>query len=151
MCRVARDLMAAWWRHVHALHERAQRLRVSATWVQHLRAVLAGDRVPLLFTVHDAVAVAIGSPHLLEAVPATIRLVSNAGRHYWQTALHQRGVASDAIDAYARHACRGIEPMSSTTLASPLLAHEQVCAVQDAVLRELGITAVSGLGRRVPS
>ena len=26
--------------------------------------------------------------------------------------------------------------MSSTTLASPLMAHEQVCAVQDAVLRE---------------
>ena len=151
MCRVARDSVAAWWRHVHALHERVQRLRVSAAWVQHLRAVLAGDRVPLFFTVHDDDAVAIGSTHLTDAMPSSIRLAPNAGRHYWQTELYRRGVASDAIDTYARHACRGIEPLSSTTLASPLMAHERVCAVQDAALRELGIAAVSGLGRRVPS
>jgi len=151
MCRVARDSVAAWWRHIHALHERTQRLRVSAAWLQHLRAVLAGDRVPLLFMARNDEAVAIGSPHLTDAVPSSIRLAPNAGRHYWQTVLYRRGVASDAIDTYARHACRGIEPFSSTTLASPLMAHEHVCAVQDTVLRELGITSASGLGRRVPS
>ncbi|WP_372526658.1 hypothetical protein [Piscinibacter sp.] len=151
MCRVARELVGAWWRHLHALHARAQRLGAPATtaWMRHLGAVFAGDRVPLLFTAHDETVVPIGSAHVADAVPADIRLVANAGRHYWQTVLYRQGIASHAIDVYARHACRGTEPMSSTTLASPLMVHEQVCSVQDAVLRELGITSVSGLGRRV--
>jgi len=153
MSGIVRDQVAAWWRHLQALHDRLQHLRLSddASWMRHLDAVLAKDRVALVFEVHGSAAVPIGSAQLAEAVPAELRLVPNAGRHFWQTKLHRRGVGTHAIDVFARHACRGTEPMSSTTLVAPVVVHRQVCDVQDAVLRDLRIAAVAGLDRRPAS
>ncbi|GAB4566580.1 MAG: hypothetical protein Tsb007_39630 [Rhizobacter sp.] len=150
LCRVARELVGAWWRHLAALLQRTDRLGLSnaTLWVRHLRAALAGDRIPLFVTIHHDKALAMGSAGTTHAVPHALRLVPNAGRHFWQTTLYRKGVPSSAIDVYARHACRGTEPLSSTSLAIPLVVHRQVCAIQDAVLRDLGITPVAGLGRR---
>ena len=153
MCRVARDCVAAWWQHIRALELRANRVGAASNlpWMRHLGAVMQRDRVPLLFLIANGDAVPVGSAHLARAVPPELQLVPNAGRHFWQTVLHEEGITTHAIDVFARHACRGVEPMSSTTLASALAVHEQVCTVQDAVLRRLGISALTGLGRRVAS
>ena len=91
----------------------------------------------------------VGSADLAREVPDDIRLVANAGRHFWQTRLYRRGVGTHAIDVHARHACRGTEPLSSTTLVPPNEIHRQICDVQDHVLDDLGIAAVSGLGRKL--
>lgn len=151
MSGIVRDQVTAWWRHLQALHDRVRRLRLphDAEWVRHLGAVLAKDRVPLLFHVRGGTALPIGSAQVAQALPTELRLVPNAGRHYWQTALYRHGVSTHAIDVFARHACRGTEPLSSTTLLAPAEVHRQVCDVQDTVLRSLGIAAVSGLGRRL--
>jgi len=150
LCRVAREFVGAWWRHLAALVQHTGRLGLSNTtpWVRHVRAALAGDRIPLFVTIHHDKALAVGSASTAHAVPHAFRLAPNAGRHFWQTTLYQKGVPSSAIDVYARHACRGTEPLSSTSLAIPLVVHRQVCAVQDAVLRNLCIAPVAGLGRR---
>jgi hypothetical protein len=151
MCRIARGQVAAWWRHLQALYERLQRLEpaIDLPWTRHLRAVLDRRRVPLLFEITGHQAVPLGSSALTREVPDSIRLVANAGRHFWQTTLYRRGVSTHAIDVYARHSCRGTEPLSSTTLVPPIEVHRQVCDLQDTVLDELGIAAVSGLGRRL--
>lgn len=152
LCKVARDQVAVWWQHLKTLQERLSRsgLPPRTPWLTQLDAIFANDRVPLLFLVRDDIAVPLGSSEVAAAVPSSIRLLPNAGRHYWQTRLHRERVSSSVIDQYARHACRGTESLSSTSLLPPVAAHEVVCGVQDDVLHKLGIAAVGGLGRKAP-
>jgi hypothetical protein len=150
LCKVAREQVAAWWSHLRTLQERVCKLGLPPRlpWLAHLNAIFANSRVPLLFLVWDDVAVPLGSGLVEEAIPPALRLVRNAGRHVWQTRLYRERISSQAIDQFARHACRGTESLSSTTLLSPGAAHQLVCGVQDKVLQELEIRATGGLGQK---
>lgn len=150
LCREARAQVTAVWDHLVHLSARADRLGVdpAAPWRQRLSAVLAHRSRPLLFLIRRGRAVPIGTAHTQLGLDRGVRLAPNAGRHFWQTVLLDRGVPSEALDVWARHASAGIEPMTSTSVASVDSVRSRVCTEQDEVLGELRIRAFPGLGAR---
>ena len=150
LCHEAQTQVAAVWVHLVHLCARASKLDLdSATpWLLHLAAALEQRCVPLLFLIRRGAAIPIGTAHTQLGLDRAARLVPNAGRHFWQTEFLDRGVPSEALDVWARHASAGIEPMTSTSVASIDSARAHVCAVQEEVLAELGIQAFAGLGAR---
>ena len=150
LCRAAQTQVAAVWDHLVHLSARADRLGADAAtpWRQHLRSVLAHRPVPLLFLIRRGAALPIGTAHTQLGLEREVRLAPNAGRHFWQTVLLDRGIPSPALDVWARHASAGIEPMTSTSVVSIDSVRARVCAEQDEVLGELGIDAFVGLGAR---
>lgn len=150
LCRQAQAQVAAVWDHLVHLSARADKLGVdlAAPWRQHLSGALAHRSVPLLFLIRRGAAVPIGTRHTQLGLDRSVRLAANAGRHFWQTVLLDRGVSSDALNIWARHASAGIEPMTSTSVASIDSLRARVCAEQDEVLGDLGIRAFGGLGAR---
>jgi hypothetical protein len=143
LCRQAQAQVAAVWDHLVHLSARADKLGVdpAAPWRQHLS-------VPLLFLIRRGAAVPIGTRHTQLGLDRSVRVAPNAGRHFWQTVLRDRGVPSDALNVWARHASAGIEPMTSTSVASIDSVRARVCAEQDEVLGDIGIRAFAGLGAR---
>lgn len=150
LCRQAQAQVAAVWDHLVHLSARADKLGVdsAARWRQHLCGALAHRSVPLLFLIRRGAAVPIGTRHTQLGLDRGVRLAANAGRHFWQTVLLDRGVSSEALNVWARHASAGIEPMTSTSMASIDSVRTQVCAEQDKVFGDLGIRAFAGLGAR---
>jgi hypothetical protein len=102
----------------------------------------------LLFLIRRGAAVPIGTRHTQLGLDRSVRVASNAGRHFWQTVLLDRGVPSDALNVWARHASAGIEPMTSTSMASVDSIRARLCTEQDKVLGDLAIRAFAGLGPR---
>jgi hypothetical protein len=150
LCHEAQTQVASVWDHLVHLSARADKLGVapSTPWRQHLGGVLAHRPVPVLFLIRRDAALPIGTRHTQLGVGRSVRLAPNAGRHFWQTVLLNRGVPSEALNVWARHASAGIEPMTSTSVASIDSVRTRVCAEQDAVLRDLGISAFVGIGPR---
>jgi hypothetical protein len=150
LCRQAQAQVAAVWDHLVHLSARADKLGVdsAARWRQHLCGALAHRSVPLLFLIRRGAAVPIGTRHTQLGLDRGVRLAANAGRHFWQTVLLDRGVSSAALNVWARHASAGIEPMTSTSVVSIDSVRARVCAEQDAVLGDLGIRVFAGLGAR---
>jgi hypothetical protein len=149
-CRTAQDQVRAVWDHLVHLGALADKAGIdpAVPWRAHLASVLAHRRVPLLFLVHRQSAVPIGTAHIQLGLDRNIRLAPNAGRHFWQTVLHDHDIPSEAINVWARHGSAGIEPMTSTSTVAIDEVRARVCAVQDEVLTKLGIVALAGLGSR---
>ena len=150
LCHQAQVQVAAVWDHLVHLSARVDKLGVgvAAPWRQHLCDVLAHRSVPLLFLIRRGAAVPIGTRHTQLGLDRSVRVASNAGRHFWQTVLLDSGVPSDALNVWARHASAGIEPMTSTSVASVDSIRARLCTEQDKVLGDLAIRAFAGLGPR---
>ena len=150
LCRQAQVQVAAVWDHLVHLSARADKLRVdpAAPWRQHLSEALAHRAVPLLFLIRRNAALPLGTRHTQLGLDRSVRLAANAGRHFWQTVLLDRGVPSDAMNVWARHASAGIEPMTSTSVATIDAIRARLGTEQDKALGDLGIRAFAGLGAR---
>lgn len=148
LCTSAQLQVRLYYSHLGALVARAARLDVREPWLRFAQDILAGKTVPLLFCIEEGRAIPLGTSDVMQGLPNELGLVPNFGRHYWQTALHAEGVRSDVIDFFARHAARGTESMTSTTLMPLVTAHRLVDDVQAQVLKRLGIHPFAGQGRR---
>lgn len=135
---LAREQIARIWEHMHELDRRATLLGVSETvpWRAHLRAVLRGEDVPLLFEIRKNKAKPIGTTRLCDLLPPDKQWVPNAGRHYWQTFFTVQRFLSEVIDRWARHGPTGLELCSSIdvyvedAVVEPLLEAQHVKADQ---------------------
>lgn len=147
LCQEARRQVEATWDHLVVLVNRLSRTKgaLPGPWLQHFDDILSQRPVPLLFLLQRGRTVPVGTAHCQLGVDHYLRLAPNAGRHFWQTTLHTRGVASGALDAWARHSHGGVEPFTSTSMISIDAMHQQVCRIQDAVLQDMGIRAFQGL------
>jgi hypothetical protein len=113
---------------------------------QRLLAVSAAQPVPLLFLISRTGGLAkLGAAELRAAYPAQVQLVGDAGRHYFASFLFLQRVEDSFIDFFLRHAERGREPFSSTSLVSLRCAYERVCPLIDGHLGELGLKSLPGL------
>jgi hypothetical protein len=147
-CPTAQRQVHLYYAHLRTLAQRGESAATGSHWLQHVRAILVGKDVSLLFRIDDGRIRPLGTADVLGALPANHGLVQNFGRHYWQTALHRAGLSSHVIDFFARHAARGTESMTSTTLMPLVTAHQLVGQVQEKVLARLGIRPVAGQGQR---
>ena len=149
LCTTAQRQVAAVWDHLIHLCTRLGRLNVDPgwPWFRHLDVLMNGKGVALLFLIRRDRAIPLATAHCQLGVDPNMRLAPNAGRHFWQTTLMDRGVPSESIDVWARHGNGGLEPMSSTSVASLDAVHYQVCRVQENVACELGLAAFKGIGR----
>jgi hypothetical protein len=87
----------------------------------------------------------LGTAELRAAYPAEAQLVGDAGRHYFASYLFLQRVEDSLIDMFLRHAERGREPLSSTSMVSLRCAHERVCPLIDGHLGDLGLGSLPGL------
>lgn len=151
LCSAAQEQIRLYYAHLRAMVARAKRQGVQTPWLSFADEVMAGKPNRLFFSIEGSRACPLGTADLMRDVPIELGLAPNAGRHYWQTALHAAGVHSNVVDFYARHAARGTESMTSTTLLPLVSAHRVVDAAQTAVLKRLGIRPLAGQGRRSTS
>jgi hypothetical protein len=133
--------------HCAALLRRSERRSVGTGALRNrLRAVSAAQPVPLLFLISRTGGLAkLGTAELRAAYPAQVQLVGDAGRHYFASFLFLQRVEDSFIDFFLRHAERGREPFSSTSLVSLRCAYERVCPLIDGHLGELGLGSLPGL------
>lgn len=148
VCTTASRQLDLYASHLSALAARARVVGTGDRWVKHLDAVLARKDVGLLFAIEGDAARPIGSADFMSALPSGLDLAPNLGRHFWQTALHAAGLSSQVIDIFARHASRGTESLTTTSMLPLVTAHEQINQVQERRLSQMGITPLAGQGRR---
>lgn len=134
--------------HLRALASRARIVAPRSPWLRHVQAALAQRDVPLFFRIEGDVVRPLGTADVMSALSPGLDLAPNFGRHFWQTALHASGLSSSVIDVYARHAARGTESMTTTTMLPLVTAHELIDEVQESTLARMGITPLAGQGRR---
>lgn len=133
--------------HTRALVKRLQRIddRHGLVLAQRLRTALDGEG-PLFLTVSSSGTVhAAGAHFTWREVPESIRVLPNAGRHFWQNVLRERGLSSRDIDSFMRHRVVGLERNTNSQVSIPRDALDRIEAIQLMVLRELGIQALPGL------
>jgi hypothetical protein len=133
--------------HCAALLRRIEHRSVgTVALLQRLQAVSGAQPVPLLLLVSRTGGLAkLGTAELRAAYPAHAQLVGDAGRHYFASYLFLQRVEDSFIDFFLRHAERGREPLSSTSIVSLHCAHERVCPLIDGHLDDLGLGSLPGL------
>jgi hypothetical protein len=143
----AKEQIRLYVAHASALVQRLQRLddRHGLLLAQRLRTALDGEG-PLFLTVSSNEAVhAAGAHFTWREVPKSISVPPNAGRHFWQNVLRERGLSSRDIDGFMRHRVVGLERNTNSQVSVPRHSFDRIEAIQLAVLRELGIQALPGL------
>ena len=140
--------------HIEALSRRLEkRVAEDSDRVrQHISSVLQRKSVPLFFMLgEDLQCIPIGSRDLSDWWPDEFRLVSNFGRHFWQTHASGNGIQNTGLDAFVRHSQRGHLAWSAGSLLSVSPWAERLRSSMDAKISELGIQPIPGLSSRVRS
>jgi len=114
-----------------------------------LESALNGDPgAPLLVLASPRLTpVAVGSANVWGNLPKHLRVPANVGRHFWQNAARQAGLSSHDIDRLMRHRVVGLEPNTNSQIRPAAESFDRICELQDRILTELGIKAISGLRR----
>lgn len=148
VCSTASRQIGLYVAHLRALASRARIVAPRSHWLRHVQAALARRDVAFFFRIENDGVRPLGTADVMSALPQDIDLAPNFGRHFWQTALHARGLSSHVIDVYARHTARGTESMTTTTMLPLVTAHALINEAQECTLARMGITALGGQGRR---
>jgi hypothetical protein len=148
VCSTASRQIGLYVAHLRALASRARIAAPSNPWLRHVQAALARRDVAFFFRIENDDIRPLGTADVMSALPPGMDLAPNFGRHFWQTALHVRGLSSHVIDVYARHTARGTESMTTTTMLPLVTAHALIDEAQECTLAGMGITPLAGQGRR---
>ncbi|MBP3981140.1 hypothetical protein J8G26_10420 [Acidovorax sp. JG5] len=146
---LTREQIRLYAAHARALVQRLQRIndRQVLVLAQELRNALAGTG-PLFLTLSSSGTVLAAGAHFTwREVPESIKVPPNIGRHFWQNVLRERGLSSRDIDSFMRHRVVGLERNTNSQVSVPRQTLDRIETTQLAVMREIGIQALTGLRR----
>lgn len=137
-----------WHAHCSALDRRLDKIGVAEnTRLRiHLKQISDMGPVSLFFLVDENKKPSpLGSLDLTNWWPEPLRFPGNFARSFWQCELHIAGFKSSFIDMYVRHQLIGAETYTSTSNLVLRDCFNDICRVQENILRELCIAPISGL------
>lgn len=144
---VVREQIQQWRAHCRAMAVRLSNHDESCATKLALALSQIANRAPirLLVSTRGAELVYLGSADVWGAMPASLRVPGNVGRHFWQNALRTQGHCTRDIDRFMRHSVIGLEYNTTDQQSIGMEAFERIADTQERVLTELGVRAISGL------
>ncbi|MFO1264940.1 MAG: hypothetical protein U1E84_16690 [Rhodoferax sp.] len=140
-----------WLTHLSLYDARLEKLGVPSCSAVRRRidAIQRGQSVPLFFLVEvDGAISDIGSSEIKEALPVSLQLKSDGGRHFMQNAIRKKGIPDRQIDAAARHHVDGISLHGGHADIAQIQWLSATAHVVDEIAISLGIFPVAGLGTK---
>jgi hypothetical protein len=153
-CGLFAELVRLWLAHCRAFLRRLLNVPEEnrPTWVKnaiaYLNRVLAGEAVPLLFTIDGDNIVPVGTGDWWNWLREHHDVKEDWSRHWWPDALRHVAVSSNDIQAFLRHIVEGRELLVSTSGIALEDWRLRVVVAKDKLLRRLGIRVPVGLARR---
>jgi hypothetical protein len=144
---VAREQLRQWRAHCIALAARLESEGDHRAIALRIRLEQIGRCAPthLLVAVAGVDVIPLGASQVWGGMPSHLRVPANAGRHFWPNTLHAHRIGSRDVGRFMRHQTLMIDPNDSDCDSISFDAFERITTVQERVLADLCVTAISGL------